>query len=159
MNKINLTTKYLFACVAIGLIFLSSKVVLAEDPKNNDPIRIKLTVANKNVIVKIHDNSASRQLIAQLPATFKFTDFGGKEKITELPKPISLTDVPHGMVASQGKMFIYVPWGNLGIFYQTGGYTLDKNLIELGEVESGLKYLQNQKNEFTAKMEILEKKP
>ena len=41
------------------------------------------------------------------------------------------------MIASAGKMFIYVPWGNWGFFYKDHGDYLDKNLIEL-DLLSGL---------------------
>lgn len=147
--------KYLFTLLIMGLMLLS-KTVSAENINSNNTVRIKLTFENKSVIVKMQDNSAARQLISQLPSTFKFTDFAGKEKIAKSHRPISLTDVTPGMIASSGKMFIYAPWGNFGFFYQTSGYTLDRNLIELGEVESGLEYLQNQAGEFNAKIEILE---
>lgn len=60
------------------------------------------------------------------------------------------------MVAQKGKMFIYFPWGNLGFFYKDHGHTLDKSLIELGEIECGLEHLQSQKGGFNAKMEVME---
>ena len=133
---------------------LFSTLAQAENIKDSK-MKIKLTFDNKEVIVKMADNSATRQLIQMLPATFKFTDFAGQEKITDFPKPVSLTDAPRGMIAEKGKMFIYAPWGNLGFFYKDHGHSIDKSLIELGEIESGLEHLSSQKGGFTAEMSVI----
>lgn len=82
------------------------------------PMKLKISFENKTVIVALEDNSAVRQMISMLPADFEFTDFAGEEKISEFSKAVSLSDAPRGMVATAGKMFIYAPWGNLGIFYK-----------------------------------------
>lgn len=70
-------------------------------------------------------------------------------------EPVSLSNAPRGMIARAGKMFIYVPWGNLGFFYKDHGHTPDSNLIELGEVEKGLEALAEQKGGFSAEMTVL----
>lgn len=147
--------KNILYCLVIGLSLLAT-TCKAEDTKGNEAMRIKLTYGDKSVIVKMKDNSASRQLMEMLPATFEFIDFAGQEKITEFPKPVSLGDTPCGMVAKAGKMFIYVPWGNLGFFYKDHGHTLDNSLVELGEIESGLDILSAQKGGFSAEMTVLE---
>lgn len=88
-----------------------------------------------------------------------FADFAGEEKISQFPQPISLKNVPRGMIAEKGKMFIYAPWGNFGFFYKTHGKTVDNSLIELGEVESGIEHLSNMKTDFSARIEICENNP
>lgn len=120
---------------------------------NEENMKIKLTFGSCEVTVNLKNNPAVKQLIKMLPAKFEFRDFANKEKITNFPKPISLEDTPKGMVAAAGKMFIYVPWGNMGIFYKTHSNSLDRNLIELGEVENGLDCLTTQNNNFTAYIE------
>ena len=80
--------------------------------------------------------------------------FAGEEKITYFPEPISLENAPRGMVAKAGKMFIYAPWKNWGIFYKDHGSTPDNSLIEMGNVESGLEYLANQHGKFVAYIEV-----
>ena len=116
---------------------------------------IKAIPINNEVIINMYDNPASDQVIALLPAEFQFSDFAGEEKITNFPKPLSLDNAPRGMVATAGKLFIYAPWGNMGIFYKDHGHTIDKSLIPLGEVESGLEYLKSQKTDFKAKLEVI----
>lgn len=146
--------KNILYCLAIGLS-LWATIVKAEETEGNNIMKIKLTYDNKSVIVKMKDNFASKQLMEMLPETFEFIDFARQEKITEFPKPISLDGVPRGMIAKAGKMFIYVPWGNLGFFYKDHGNTIDNSLIELGEIESGLDILAAQKGGFSAKMAVL----
>ncbi len=117
-------------------------------------MKIKLTFNDQTVIVKMEDNSASRQFIERLPAVFHFTDFAGEEKISRFDTPLSLKDAPRGMIAKAGKMFIYAPWGNFGFFYKNHGNTIDPSLIPLGEIESGLDALAAQTDSFSAKIEL-----
>lgn len=123
--------------------------------EENPNMKIKMSFENKEVIIKMFDNLASKQVIELLPAEFQFSDFAGEEKITNFEKPLTLDNAPRGMVATAGKLFIYAPWGNMGIFYKDHGHIIDKSLIPLGEVESGLEFLKLQKNNFKAKLEII----
>lgn len=148
--------KKILCVLAIAFSFLMT-AAKAEKTEGNKIMKIKLTFDGQVAIVNMADNAATRQLAEMLPATFEFIDFAGQEKITEFPKPVSLTGVARGMIPAAGKMFIYVPWGNLGFFYKDHGYNIDNNLIELGEIESGLDVLASQKGGFSAKMEILGK--
>ena len=136
----------------IRFVLLSAHYVKAEEymPK------VKLTIDNTHeVIINLQYNNASVQLLQMLPAEFDFTDFAGEEKITYFPEAISLTGVKGGMVATAGKLFIYAPWKNMGIFYKTHSLRSDVNLIELGEVESGLEHVAAQKGGFKGYMEII----
>ncbi len=138
------------------IIFLnvSCNSLFANDIKNN--MKIKLVFDNKEVVIAMSDNSISRQVLKLLPANFEFHDFANQEKIAYFKKPLLLDKAPRGMVAKAGKMFIYAPWGNMGIFYKDGGNKLDKNLIFLGEVVSGLEYLSSKNGNFVAKLEIVD---
>ena len=118
-------------------------------------MKIKLSIENKDVIIRLQQNSATEQFVKMLPAQFEFRDFAGEEKISYFPQPISLEGAPRGMIATAGKLFIYAPWKNFGIFYKTHSTRPDNNLIELGEVESGLNYLTQQEGDFTAQIEIM----
>lgn len=141
--------------ILILIIFYSSfyNMLFANNIKNN--MKIKLSFDNKEVIILIYDNEVSKQFLEFLPVSFKFTDFANQEKITDLPKSLNLKDAERGMIATAGKMFIYAPWGNMGIFYKDVSNKLDKNLIPLGEVVSGLEFLSSQKSDFEAKIEIM----
>ena len=144
--------RILILCMGI-LIFI---IRGAEAQRSEKMKKIKLSFDNREVIIRMEDNPAATQVVALLPAEFEFIDFAGDEKITDFPHLLSLNDAPRGMVASAGKLFIYAPWGNMGVFYKNHGNTVDTSLIPLGEVESGLEYLAGQKGGFSAKIEVLE---
>ncbi len=118
-------------------------------------MKIKLTIDNQEAIIGLEDNSATKQFVQMLPADFEFRDFAGEEKITNFPRPISLEDAPRGMIATAGKLFIYAPWKNMGIFYKNHSLIPDTNLIKLGEVENGLDIIAAQKNTFKAHIEVI----
>lgn len=154
----------LFRILIIFVFILSTGFFVLLGFNNSEPmyareeninVKIKMSFENKEVVIKMFDNSASKQVIELLPAEFQFSDFAGEEKITNFPKPLILDNAPRGMIAKAGKLFIYAPWGNMGIFYKDHGHTIDKSLIPLGEVESGLEYLKSQNTDFKAKLEII----
>lgn len=147
----------LFLLPLMSLIVLLSAGTAASDvlPKEQKMEKMRIAFAGGEVVVRLYDNPAARQLKELLPAEFEFMDFAGEEKIAEFPRPLSLKDAPRGMVASAGKMFIYAPWGNLGIFYRDHGTKVDNSLIPLGEVEEGLPLLQKHKGGFSAALEIV----
>lgn len=150
--------------VLTGLIIIAGFVLYNGIFSNSEPLyaqegsikmKVKMSFNNNEVIINMYDNPASDQVIALLPAEFQFSDFAGEEKITNFPKALNLDNAPRGMVATAGKMFIYAPWGNMGIFYKDHGHTMDKSLIPLGEVESELEYLRSQKTDFKARLEVI----
>lgn len=143
--------------ILLILFNLISSISYGKNIQDTNVMKIKLTIENqKEIIVRMADNSAAEQFIKMLPTNFEFIDFAGEEKISEFSRPISLNNVPRGMIASAGKMFIYVPWGNWGFFYKDHGDYLDKNLIELGQIERGLENLSAYKGGFNAKIEVFE---
>lgn len=143
--------------ILLILFYLISSISYGKNIQDTNVMKIKLTIENqKEIIVRMADNSAAEQFIKMLPANFEFIDFAGEEKISEFSRPISLNNVSRGMIASAGKMFIYVPWGNWGFFYKDHGDYLDKSLIELGQIESGLEILSTYKGGFNAKIEVFE---
>ena len=139
-----------FIALICCALFLSLNVYAEEKD-----MKIKLTIDNQEVIINLENNSATEQFVQMLPAAFEFRDFAGEEKITDFPRPVSLEGAPRGMIATAGKMFIYAPWKNMGIFYKNHSLIPDRNLIKLGEVESGLDIIASQKNQFSAHIEIL----
>lgn len=147
--------KLIFAGFIVLLQFAAGPAQALENEKMSET-RIKLRFNNQEAVIRMTDNPATRQFLAMLPAEFDFSDFHGQEKITDFPRPVDLSNAPRGMIGEKGKLFIYVPWGNMGIFYKDFSHRPDNNLIELGNVESGLESLSLQKSDFTARIEIME---
>lgn len=143
--------KKLALLLCLGL--LGGAVRSAAEQK--EPMKIKMTFNGCEAVLVMQDNAAVAQLSALLPAEFTFRDFAGEEKIADFPRPLDLSAAPRGMAALAGRVFIYAPWGNMGIFYKEHGTKLDKSLIWLGDVQSGLEDLAAQKRDFRARLEIM----
>lgn len=149
--------KVILISFIIFFVSLSFVKVIANNrqEKNDMATKVRLTFNDQEVIINFYNNSASKQILNLLPVTFKFRDFAGQEKVTDFKNPLLLNEAPRGMVATAGKVFIYAPWGNMGIFYKDAGDKIDKNLIPLGEVEIGLESLSSQKDDFEARLEVI----
>lgn len=130
----------------VGVLLCSTHICSSR----GEEMKIKMLFDKKEVVVRMEDNTATKQFLEMLPAEFEFKDFAGQEKISYFPKAVNLDDAPHGMVANRGKMFIYAPWGNFGFYYKDVGTSIDKSLIPMGTIESGIEYLFEQKNDFSA---------
>lgn len=122
-----------------------------------DVVRIRLTFGGKVVVVKMRDNSASRDLLAQLPLTLTLSDYAGTEKVATLPKKLSTQGAPGGFDPSVGDVTYYAPWGNLAIFYKDFGYA--SGLIPLGSIESELTDLQALDQDVTVTVERVKESP
>lgn len=119
---------------------------------NMEDVKVKLTFNNEEVIVKMYDNSASRDFLAQLPLTVTFEDYVGKEKISILQKKLSADNVQSGNQPKKGDFAYYSPWGNVAIFYKGNG-DASNDLIILGQIESGKENFENIQGDFTVHIE------
>ncbi|MDC7765563.1 cyclophilin-like fold protein [Priestia aryabhattai] len=118
--------------------------------------RIKLTFNNKEVFVRMYDNPASKDFLAQLPLTVTFEDYIGKEKVSILQKRLSIDDVQAGDLSKKGDFAYYAPWGNVAIFYKDFEDATN-DLIILGQIESGKENFENVDGDFTGRIEKVTK--
>ena len=107
-------------------------------------------LANKDIIIKLADNAATQSLRSMLPAELEFKDFNNTEKIAYPPNKLNVNGAPKGHAPKAGDMCIYVPWGNICIFYHD--YKFSSDLVYLGHVEQGLDTLSSQKDDFKVKL-------
>lgn len=133
--------------VTLFALFLMSFSVVSHSPQEIFTMKIKITIDQQEIVIKLVDNPASRQLLSQLPLTLDFTDYANTEKVAYLPQKLSTQDVPNAAQIS-GDFTYYAPWGNLAIFYKDTGH--DSNLYTLGYIESGKEKLAEFKQNFTA---------
>ena len=98
-------------------------------------------------IIELEDNPATRDFYAQLPLNLEFSDYVGKEKISNaLPKPLNTSGL-NGYEPQIGDLFYFAPWGNLGIFYAKQPF--HSGLVRLGRVDTQtLTTLKSQKLNF-----------
>lgn len=98
-------------------------------------------------IIELEDNPATRDFYAQLPLTLEFSDYVGKEKISNaLPKPLNTSGL-NGYDPQIGDLFYFTPWGNLGIFYAKQPF--HSGLVRFGRIDTQtLTKLKSQKRNF-----------
>lgn len=98
-------------------------------------------------IIELEDNPATRDFYAQLPLNLEFSDYVGKEKISNaLPKPLNTRGL-NGYDPQIGDLFYFSPWGNLGIFYAKQPF--HSGLVRFGSVDmQTLTKLKSQKHNF-----------
>ncbi len=114
----------------------------AKDKKGMN-IKIRLKFKDKELTATMYDNPAARDFISLLPLTLKLEDYAETEKISRLPKKLSLKDAPSGSDPSVGDITYYSPWGKLAIFYRDFGYA--SGLIILGKIDTGVDYFEKWK--------------
>ncbi|WP_410511195.1 cyclophilin-like fold protein [Paenibacillus sp. BR2-3] len=134
-----------------------------DEPSTGEPIdesagaqdvKIKMTVNGEEITATMYDNPTSRDFLSMLPLTLTFEDYNGTEKISYLPRNLTTEDAPEGFDPSVGELTLFVPWGNLAIFYSDFGYS--RGLISLGRIDSGIETLANMNSEFIVTVEVLE---
>ena len=103
--------------------------------------------AQVRTIIELEDNPATRDFYAQLPLNLEFSDYVGKEKISNaLPKPLNTSGL-NGYDPQVGDLFYFSPWGNLGIFYAKQPF--HSGLVRFGSVDKDtLAKLKSQKRNF-----------
>ena len=100
--------------------------------------RVRFTVGDAEIIVRIADNPTSRDFVSMLPLTLEFEDFNDMEKISYLPREPT-TEGSTGSAPANGDLIYFVPWGNLGFFYdaERRDASYDDRVIPIGTIETG----------------------
>ncbi|MEH2927130.1 cyclophilin-like fold protein [Campylobacter coli] len=113
-------------------------------------MQIKLLFNGKELLVNLEQNEASRQFYNTLPLELEFSDFIGKEKIAHLSKALNAKG-SSAYKPQIGDLFYYVPWGNIGIFYEL--QNANEDLVFLGKIQGNLEFLKMQKGDFKVRIE------
>ena len=73
-----------------------------------------------------------------LPLSLAFEDFAAMEKLSYLPRRLT-TQGSTGRAPANGDLIYFVPWGNLGFFYnaERRDESYDDRVIPIGTVETG----------------------
>ena len=101
---------------------------------------------------RLWDNATARDLIAQLPLTLTFRDFNDLEKISQLPRKLSMDGVPAGDDPIPQDIGYYAPSGDLVFYYGDVGYF--NGIVRIGEFDGSMDALTSQAGDFTATLEI-----
>ncbi len=110
---------------------------------------ITLDIEGTVVTGTLFDNAAARSLVDQLPLELSFTDYGGQEKIADLPAPLSLEGMPAGDDADPLTIGYYAPDRALVLYYDHVGYY--NGIVRLGEFDD-LEAVRDHDDAFTARL-------
>jgi hypothetical protein len=120
-------------------------------PSAAEGTSITFDIEGSTVTGTLSDNTAARSLIDQLPLELSFTDYGGQEKIADLPAPLSLEGMPAGDDADPLTIGYYAPDQALVLYYEHVGYY--NGIVRLGEFED-LGAVRDHDDEFTARLSL-----
>jgi hypothetical protein len=102
--------------------------------------RLQMDVDGTPVTMTLDDSAASRDFVSLLPLEITLEDYAATEKVSDLPRRLSISGAPAGTTPVTGDVTYYAPWGNLAIFYKNFGYA--KGLVKLGTIDSGMEALR-----------------
>jgi hypothetical protein len=98
-------------------------------------MKIHIDVEGATIMATLDDSPAARDFASLLPLTLTLEDYNSTEKISNLPRRLSIEGAPAGIDPSPGDLTYYAPWGNLAIFYRDFGYS--RGLVKLGAIVAG----------------------
>lgn len=115
----------------------SQPVTSVSEPDNSQAVIgtvVRFTAGEALVEAVIEDTPTTRSFLEMLPMTLEFSDYGGREKISYPPDSFDY-DGADGMTPQTGDLFSYMPWGNLGFFYDGDGMSHSDSLVRLGTTD------------------------
>lgn len=114
-------------------------------------MKLKITIGENTASAILCDNPTSRDFATMLPLTVEMDDYANTEKIFYPPRKLSTQNAPNGFKPSEGDITLYVPWGNIALFYKDFNYS--NGLISMGKITSGIEHFKA-KGKITIKIEL-----
>lgn len=102
--------------------------------------------------VHLFDNATARDLASQLPLTLTFRDLNGQEKISPLPRKLSVDGMPAGDDPHVGDVGYWAPAGNLVLYYGDVNYWT--GIMRIGEIDGDMQAVAQQSGDFSATVEL-----
>jgi hypothetical protein len=103
-------------------------------------LKVRIDVGGTTMTAKLEDNATARDFVSMLPLTLTLEDYAATEKVSDLPRRLSVDGAPKGITPVTGDLTYYAPWGNLAIFHKDFGYST--GLIKLGKIDKGIAILR-----------------
>jgi hypothetical protein len=108
---------------------------------------VQFTAGTTTIDVTItEDTPATRDFLSMLPLTLSFEEFNGREKIAYLPRALDIGTTP-GSDPEDGDLIYYVPWGNLGFYYNTAGVGFSDDVLRIGTFNASIGQLERLEGE------------
>lgn len=115
---------------------------------------VRFTAQSTSVDVTVdQDNAAVRDFLSMLPLTLTLKEFNGREKIAYPPRNLKYNGSP-GSDPEDGDLIYYVPWGNIGFYYDASGIGYSDQTLHLGTYKASPEQLKKLEGR-TVTVEIL----
>lgn len=140
---------------SLNLSNLSAAPETTDKPQSpSEAVRLSLAFGENEAFAELQANATTRDFLSMLPTTLTFEDFSGSEKISYLPRSLSTDGRPESYDPVLGDLTLFVPWGNLAVFYQdTSGAS--SSLVPMGHIVSGLELLTAQTGSFDVYVSVI----
>ena len=96
-------------------------------------LKVNISVGDRTITATMEDNAAARDFLSRLPLEVTLSDYSNAEKIFYPSPALTTSKVARGCTPAPGDITIYVPWGNVAIFYKNGSRSND--LIRIGRID------------------------
>ena len=154
------------ACVALLLIGCSPAAERSEpDPPANTPggsttttprsagaTPFRVVIGETVLTGRLFDNATADDLTSLLPLTLTFRDLNGKEKMSPLPRKLSVNGMPAGDDPQVGDLGYWAPDGNLVLYYGDVGYWT--GIMRIGEIDGDMEAVARQSGAVNATIEL-----
>ena len=96
----------------------------SDNGENAVAMKVRIRVGDRTVTAAMEDNAAGRDFLSRLPLEVTLNDYARAEKIFYPSPALATSGVARGCAPAPGDITVYVPWGNVAIFYK-GGHTAE----------------------------------
>jgi hypothetical protein len=104
-------------------------------------MKIRMDFGGTALTASLEGNATARDFVSLLPLKLTLEDYASTEKISDLPRKLSMAGAPPGTKPSSGDIAYYSPWGNLALFHKSAPYA--EGLVRLGKFDSGVDALRH----------------
>ncbi|MCQ0988789.1 cyclophilin-like fold protein [Jiella marina] len=112
------------------------RLALAQSIEQENTMKIQLVVGDTILPATLDDSPSARDFAALLPLELDLKDYASTEKVSDLPRRLSIEGAPKSYTPEAGDITYYAPWGNLAIFYRS--FQNSAGLVRLGSFDGDI---------------------
>jgi hypothetical protein len=113
---------------------------------------VRFATGSETVDVTIgEDSPATRDFLGMLPVTLAVEELSGREKIAALPRELAYEGTP-GSDPEDGDLIYFIPWGNLGFYYNAAGIGYSDQTLHLGTYDATAEQLARLEGQVTVEI-------
>ncbi len=90
------------ANVAVGIVAVLFTLSAEFAQAGEETMKVEIRIAGHAIPVTLEDNATTKDFVALLPLTLTLSDYASAEKISDLPKKLSVAGAPAGITPSIG---------------------------------------------------------